>query len=199
MHSHAGTLTPFPVALREVLAKNWWLLLLRGIAAVAFGILAFGWPGITLLALVFLYGAYALLDGVLAIAAAIKNRGTSAPTGWLVFVGLLGIAAGIATFFWPGITAWVLLVLIAVWSILQGVFTIVGAFRLRREIEGEWFLIVAGALSVAFGVLVMLRPGAGALAVVWLIGTYAIVFGALLVALSLRLHREATPPARAAA
>jgi uncharacterized membrane protein HdeD (DUF308 family) len=92
----------------------------------------------------------------------------------------------------------VLLVLIAVWSIFQGAFTVIGAFRLRREIEGEWYLIIAGALSVAFGVLVMLRPGAGALALIWMIGAYAIVFGALLIALSLRLHREDARPARAA-
>ena len=189
-----GTLTPFPVALREVLAKNWWLLLLRWIAAVAFGVLAFVWPGITLLALVFLYGAYALIDGVLAITAAVRNRGTAAPTGWLVFIGVLGLLAGLATFFWPGITALALLVLIAVWSILQGLFSIAGAIRLRREIEGEWLLIVSGLLSVAFGALVLLRPGAGALAIVWIIGAYAVVFGVLEIALSLRLHRDVGHP-----
>jgi uncharacterized membrane protein HdeD (DUF308 family) len=195
MTGHAGTLTPFPVALREVLARNWWLLLLRGVAAVGFGVLAFVWPGLTLLALVFLYGAYALLDGILAIAAAIKGRGTSAPTGWLIFIGLLGIGAGLATFFWPAITALALLVLIAVWSILQGVFTIAGAIRLRREIEGEWLLIVSGLLSVVFGLLVMAHPGAGALALVWIIGAYAVAFGALLIVLSLRLHRHHPTPA----
>jgi uncharacterized membrane protein HdeD (DUF308 family) len=199
MTGHAGALTPFPVALREVLAKNWWLLLLRGVAAVAFGILAFVWPGITLLALVFLFGAYALLDGILAITAAIKNRGTTAPTGWLVFVGLLGIGAGVATMFWPAITALVLLILIAVWSIAIGVLTVVGAIRLRREIEGEWLLVASGVLSVAFGVLLMLRPGAGALALVWIIGAWAIVFGGLEIALSLRLHRDLGHPRTATA
>ena len=182
-----------PPGLRAVLAKNWWLLLLRGIAAVAFGALAFAWPGLTLVALVLLYGAYALTDGVFAIAAAISGRGGAAPTGWLVFVGLLGIGAGLAAFFWPGITALVLLVLIAVWSILHGGFEIVGAIRLRREIEGEWLLILSGLLSVLFGVLVLAQPGAGALALVWLIGAYALLFGGLLIALSLRLrsHRPA--------
>ena len=193
------TLTPFPVALREVLAKNWWLILLRGIMAVAFGVLAFVWPGITLLALVFLFGAYALIDGILSIIAAARNRGTTAPTGWLAFIGVLGLLAGLATFFWPGITALALLVLIAVWSILQGLFTIAGAIRLRREIEGEWLLIVSGLLSVTFGALVLLRPGAGALAVVWIIGAYAVAFGLLEIALSLRLHRHVGVPRTATA
>ena len=175
-------------ALGAVLAKNWWLLLLRGIAALFFGVVAFAWPGITLVVLVLLYGAYALVDGALAIAAAIRGRGRHAPTGWLVFVGVLGIAAGIATFFWPAITALVLLALIAAWSILHGVLEIVGAIRLRREIEGEWLLILSGIVSVAFGLLVLIFPGAGALALIWLIGAYAVVFGVLLIALSLRLR-----------
>jgi len=190
MAGHAGALTPFPVALHEVLSRNWWLLLLRGFAAIGFGVLAFLWPGLTLLALVFLYGAYALLDGILSLAAAIMGRGTAAPTGWLVFVGLLGIGAGLATFFWPAITAFVLVMLIAVWSIFQGAFTIVGAVRLRREIEGEWWLILSGLLSVAFGVLLMVHPGAGALALIWIIGAYEIVFGVLQIGLALRLHRR---------
>lgn len=184
-----------PAVLLETLAKNWWLLLLRGIAAVVFGALAFAWPGITLVALVFLYGAYALVDGVLAIAAAISGRVGRAPAGWLVFVGVLGVAAGLATFFWPGITAFVLLVLIGVWSILHGLFEIVGAIRLRREIEGEVLLILSGLLSVVFGLLILARPGAGALALVWLIGAYAVAFGALLIAFSLRLRRH-RPAAR---
>jgi uncharacterized membrane protein HdeD (DUF308 family) len=185
----APVLTP---RLVESLARNWWLLLLRGIVSVVFGILAFIWPGITLFALVLLYGAYALVDGVLAIAAAIKGRGR-APTGWLVLVGVLGIAAGIVTFVWPAITAFALLVLIGVWSILHGILEVVGAIRLRREIRGEGLLILGGILSIAFGLIVLLQPGAGALAIVWLIGAYAVVFGALFVALSLRLRKHARP------
>lgn len=175
-------------ALGVLLSRNWWLLLLRGMAALFFGVVAFAWPGITLVVLVLMYGAYALVDGVLAIAAAIRGGGRAAPTGWLVLVGVLGIAAGLATFFWPGITALVLLMLIAVWSILHGIFEIVGAIRLRKEIEGEWLLVLSGVLSVAFGVLVLIHPGAGALALVWLIAAYAVVFGVLLIALSLRLR-----------
>jgi uncharacterized membrane protein HdeD (DUF308 family) len=178
-----------PPPLVESLARNWWLLLLRGVVSVAFGILAFVWPGLTLFALVLLYGAYALVDGVVAIAAAIKGR-RRAPTGWLVLVGVLGIAAGIVTFVWPAITAIALLVLIGVWSILHGVLEVVGAIRLRREIRGEGLLILGGILSIAFGAIILLQPGAGALAVVWLIGAYAVVFGLLFIALSLRLRRH---------
>jgi uncharacterized membrane protein HdeD (DUF308 family) len=154
-----------------------------------FGVLAFAWPGVTLLVLVLLYGAYAFVDGVFAIAAAIAGRGgRAAPTGWLVFVGVLGILAGLAAILWPSITALALLVLIGAWSLLHGILEIVGAIRLRREIEGEWLLVLGGLVSVAFGILVLARPGAGALAVVWLIAAYAVVFGALLIALSLRLR-----------
>jgi uncharacterized membrane protein HdeD (DUF308 family) len=107
-----------------------------------------------------------------------------------VLVGVLGIAAGIVTFVWPAITAIALLVLIGVWSILHGVLEVVGAIRLRREIRGEGLLILGGILSIAFGAIILLQPGAGALAVVWLIGAYAVVFGLLFIALSLRLRRH---------
>jgi uncharacterized membrane protein HdeD (DUF308 family) len=188
MHTHvAGNPLGAPAALGDMLSRNWWLLLLRGVVAVLFGVLAFTWPGLTLFALVILYGAYALTDGVLAIAAAIRGRGRT-PVGWLVFVGVLGILAGLGTFFWPGITALVLLTLIGVWSILHGALEIAGAIRLRREIQGEFFLILSGLVSVVFGLFVLIRPGAGALAVVWLIGFYALIFGALLIALSFRLR-----------
>ena len=188
MQTHvAGNPLGAPAALALMLSRNWWLLLLRGIVAVLFGVLAFTWPGLTLVALVILYGAYALCDGVLAIAAAIRCRGR-ASVGWLIFVGVIGILAGLGTFLWPGITAWVLLTLIGVWSILHGALEIAGAIRLRREIRGEFFLILSGLVSVAFGLFVLIRPGAGALAVVWLIGFYAVVFGGLLIALSFRLR-----------
>ena len=181
-------------ALLAVLGKNWWILLLRGIAAVIFGCLAFFWPGITLVVLVMLYGAYAFVDGVLAISAAITRRGGRAP-GWLMVIGVLGIVAGVATIFWPAITALALLTVIGVWSILHGLFEIFGAIRLRREIEGEWLLILSGVLSVLFGLLVLAQPGAGALALVWMIGAYAVAFGALLIAFSLRMR--ALQPRRA--
>ncbi len=171
------------------LAKNWWLLLLRGIAAVVFGVLAFVWPGITLLTLILFYGAYALIDGVLAIVSAITG-GAPAPRWWLAIIGLAGIAAGILTFAWPGITALVLLFFIAGWAIAIGVFQIIGAIRLRKEIDNEWYLILCGVISVLFGIGVMIVPGAGALALIWVIGIYAIVEGILYIALAFRLKKH---------
>jgi uncharacterized membrane protein HdeD (DUF308 family) len=172
------------------LAKNWWLVLLRGIAAIVFGIFAFQGPGLTLLVLVTLWGAYALVDGVLALMAAIAGGGGVVPRWWLVVAGLAGIAAGIVTFFSPGMTALVLITVIGVWAVVRGLFEIVGAIQLRKEIDNEWFLIASGMFSVIFGVMVLAAPGAGALALVWVIGAYAVVFGVMLVALSLRLRRH---------
>jgi uncharacterized membrane protein HdeD (DUF308 family) len=170
------------------LARNWWVLALRGLCAVIFGILAFIWPGITLGALVLLYGAFALVDGVLSIVAAIfKGEGGGRPWWALVLVGLLGIAAGILTFIWPGITALVLLYLIAAWAIVSGIFEIIAAIKLRKEIEGELWLALTGILSVIFGTVLIIRPGAGAIAVVWLIGLYALFFGIFLLALAFKL------------
>lgn len=174
----------------HALAENWWLLLLRGIVAIIFGVLAFIWPGVTLAVLVLLYGAFALVDGAFALAAAIMGKGGMGLRWWLAIVGLLGIAVGVLTFLWPGITALVLLVFIAVWSIMIGIFQIIGAVQLRKEIENEWLLIFAGLMSVVFGILLLIWPGAGLLALVWLIGAYAVLYGALLIGLSLRLKRH---------
>ena len=174
----------------QALTKNWWLILLRGLCAIVFGALAFAWPGITLVTLVLLYGAFALVDGLFAIAAAIMG-GAPAPRWWLAVIGLLGISAGIVTFAWPGMTTLLLLMFIAFWAIATGVMQIIGAIRLRKEIDNELFLILGGILSVVFGIVMLAQPGAGALALVFVIGGYAIVYGVLLVAFSLRLHRHA--------
>jgi uncharacterized membrane protein HdeD (DUF308 family) len=174
----------------QALAKNWWLLLLRGIAAIIFGVLAFVWPGLTLLTLILFYGAFALVDGVLAIIAAVTG-GAPAPRWWLAIVGLLGIAAGLLTFLMPGVSALVLLFFIAGWAIATGVLQIIGAIQLRKEIDNEWLLILGGVLSVLFGVGMMLAPGAGALALVWVIGIYSVVLGVTFVALAFRLKKHA--------
>ena len=176
--------------LLRAVARHWWLVLLRGIAAIAFGILAIAWPGVTLLTLIVLYGAYALADGVLSLAAAATDRGGPVPRWWLVVAGLLGIAAGLLTFLWPGVTALVLITFMGAWALVRGIFEIIDAIRLRKQIENEWLLILAGLLSVLFGLAVLVAPGAGAVALVWLIGAYAIAFGILMVALSLRLRRH---------
>jgi uncharacterized membrane protein HdeD (DUF308 family) len=182
--------------LLHALARNWWLILLRGVCAVIFGVLTFIWPGVTLLTLVLLYGAYALVDGALAIWAAIVG-GEPAPRWWLLIVGLLGIAAGLVTLLMPGITALVLLVFIAFWAILTGVMQIVGAIRLRKEIDNEWLLAASGVLSVLFGIIIIVQPGAGALGLLFVIGAYAVIYGVILIGLALRLrshsHGHAVP------
>jgi uncharacterized membrane protein HdeD (DUF308 family) len=175
--------------LLHALAKNWWLLLLRGVCAVIFGLLAFAWPGVTLITLVLLYGIYALADGVLALGAAIMG-GAPAPRWWLAVVGLLGVAAGLVTLMMPGITALVLLYFIAWWAIAIGVMQIVGAIRLRKEIDNEWMLIASGIVSVLFGLILILQPGAGALGLIFVIGTFAIIHGVILISFALRLRRH---------
>jgi len=176
-------------AMLHALAKNWWLLLLRGVAAIIFGVLAFAWPGLTLLTLILFYGAFALADGVLAIIAAITG-GAPAPRWWLAIVGLLGIAAGLLTFLMPGVSALVLLFFIAGWAIATGVMQIIGAIQLRKEIDNEWLLILGGVISVLFGVAMMVAPGAGALALVWVIAIYSVITGVMLVALAFRLKKH---------
>jgi uncharacterized membrane protein HdeD (DUF308 family) len=174
----------------DSLAKNWWLVLLRGLAGITFGVLAFAWPGLTLLVLVTLWGAYALADGVCALGAAIGGRGGVVPRWWLVVAGLLGIGAGLVAFFSPGMTALALITLIGAWAVVRGIVEIVGAVQLRKEIDNEWWLVASGALSVLFGLMVLAAPGEGALALLWVIGAYAVVFGVMLVGLSLRLRRH---------
>lgn len=170
------------VSAMRIMADHWWVPLLRGVLAILFGILTFVVPGLTLAALVLLWGAYALVDGVFHVVAGVRGK------WWgLVLLGILGIAAGVVTFLWPAITAITLLWLIAFWAIFVGVLQISAAIRLRKEIQGEWLWILAGLCTVLLGVLLIFNPGAGALSVLWLIGTFAIVWGILLVILSLKL------------
>jgi uncharacterized membrane protein HdeD (DUF308 family) len=176
----------------HALARNWWLVLLRGICAIAFGVLAFIWPGATLIALVLLYGAFALADGIFALGAAISGD-TQTPRWWLAVVGVLGILAGLAAFLWPGLTAAVLQIIIAAWAITTGIMEIVGAIMLRKEIEDEWYLIAAGTLWVIFGLVLVLKPAVGVLALLYTIGTFAVIYGALLISFALRLRSHSHP------
>ena len=166
----------------RTLAQHWWVLLLRGLLAILFGVLTFARPAITIVILVAFWGAYALVDGIFEVIAGIRAK-----WGSLVFLGILGIAAGIATFLWPGITALVLLYIIAFWAIVAGVMQIAAAIRLRREVTGEWLWILSGVCTVILGALLIARPGAGAVSLVWLIASFAIAWGVLLVILSFRL------------
>jgi uncharacterized membrane protein HdeD (DUF308 family) len=174
--------------LTESLAKRWWAIALRGVAAIIFGILAFVWPEVTAAALIFVFGAYALADGLFNIIAAVTGR-SGARSWWaLLLAGLVSIGAGLVAVFMPGLTALALIYVIAAWALVRGVFEIAVAIRLRNVITHEWWLGLSGALSIVFGVLLMLAPGAGAVALVLWIGAYAVIFGVLLVALGVRLR-----------
>jgi uncharacterized membrane protein HdeD (DUF308 family) len=170
------------------LVRNWWVILLRGIAAIIFGLITFFAPEISLAVLVLVFGAYVFADGVLAIISAVRRRGES-KRWWLLFLdGLAGVAAGVVTVIWPDITALALLYLIAAWALVTGGLEIAAAIRLRKVITGEWLLVLIGIASIALGVMLALFPGTGALAVVLWIGAYALASGILMIVLSFRLR-----------
>jgi uncharacterized membrane protein HdeD (DUF308 family) len=177
-------------AVLAALAENWWLLLLRGLVAIAFGVIAFFWPDITLAALTYLFGIYAIADGVVAIWAAFNAPiGDAGPRWWLGLSGVVSILAGIAAFAYTGMTTLVLLMVIAIWAIIIGIVQIWGAIELRKILDDTWLLGLTGALSIAFGVILIAKPGTGAVALVWTIGWFAIVFGGLYVALAFQLRK----------
>jgi uncharacterized membrane protein HdeD (DUF308 family) len=171
-----------------VLARNWWSLVIRGIIGVLVGIIAFTWPGVTFGALILLFAAYALIDGVVNIAGAARAAGAHERWGALLFEGIIGILAGVVTVFWPAITAFALVFVIAIWAIITGIAEIAAAVRLRKHISGEWLLGLAGVLSILFGVFIAARPLAGALVLALWFGAYAFIFGAVLIALGFRLR-----------
>ena len=170
------------------LARNWWVLALRGIAGILFGIGAFVWPGATLTTLVIVFGAYVFVDGIFAVVAGIGMR-RQLSLWWLVLLeGAAGIILGLLTFRSPDTTALVLLTLIAAWSIVTGIFEIVTALRIRTMIDNEWLMILSGVVSIVFGVLLIAQPAAVEIALVWLLGAYALLFGILTLMLALRLR-----------
>jgi len=172
----------------NALLGNWWLILVRGVAAVLFAALAFIWPGITLTVLVYLFGAYAIVDGLVGLW--IGGVAASANRRWWPFLlgGLAGIAAGVLAFVAPGAMALAFIYLIAAWAIVTGITEIVAAIELRKVIDGEWALGLAGILSIVFGILVGVQPAAGALALIWLIASYALLFGIVLIVLAFRVR-----------
>ena len=177
------------------LGDAWGWILLRGIAGIAFGVLALLWPGLTLVVLVVLWGAWALVDGVFALVTAWQARDRGRPVWPLAIIGVLGIGAGLVTLFAPGVAGAVLLAFIAAWAIVTGVFQVVHAIRVRKAIDNEWMLILSGVLSVLIGVYILVYPVSGALAIVWVIAAWSILCGAMLIAAALRLrkHRGAAP------
>jgi uncharacterized membrane protein HdeD (DUF308 family) len=176
--------------MNDLLQRAWWMLALRGAAALLFGILAIAWPGITLLVLVALFAAYALVTGGAALIAGFQQRKTD--KGWwlVLLLGVIAVAAGIVAILNPAITALVLVLVMGVNALFTGILDIALAIRLRKAIRNEWLLILAGVVSVIFGVLVMIFPGAGALAMVWMVSFYAMLTGVLLLALAFRLRAE---------
>jgi uncharacterized membrane protein HdeD (DUF308 family) len=182
--------------LLETLKRHWWVPVIRGIAAIVFGMLAFVYPGLTVAILVLLFGAWVLVDGVFRVVGAIGGRATDPEWGWHLVIGILGIMIGFLTFHAPRITALALVIYIAAWALMIGATEIAVAIKLRREIKGEWFLILMGLLSILFAFMLLWNPIPGALALVWLIGAYAIAFGILGIIFGIRLRGLATLPVR---
>ena len=170
------------------LFRNWWMFAVRGVLAIVFGILALIWPASAILALVLLFGAFVLVDGIFAVAAGISSSSFFGRWWALLLEGLTGIIIGLAAFFWPAVTALVLLYFIAAWAIITGIFEIVAAIEFRHVIPGEWAMILNGLLSVVLGVLLFVFPGAGVVGVAWVIGIYAIIAGIMEMIFAFRLH-----------
>jgi uncharacterized membrane protein HdeD (DUF308 family) len=176
----------------DLLKKSWWMLALRGVAAILFGVLAILWPNLTLLVLVAFFAVYAFITAAASIYAAVQNRRTD--KGWwlVLLIGVVAFAAGVLSIVYPAVTALVLVLLMGANALVTGVLDIAIALRLRKTIRNEWLLVLAGIVSVVFGVLVMAFPGAGALAMVWIVSFYAVLTGVLLLALALRMRSAGT-------
>ncbi len=175
-----------------IVQRNWWIMALRGLFAVIFGLIALVAPRIALLALIYVFAAYAIVDGGIAVITALQERDLIYRWGWVLFEGILSILVGIIAFANPGITALVLLYIIAAWAIVTGIMEIVAAFAISELVSREWMLAVAGILSVAFGIILFLFPGAGILSILWLVGIYGIVFGLLFIIRAFQLRSWAS-------
>ena len=172
----------------ETLKRHWWVPVIRGIAAIVFGIIAFVYPGLTIATLVLFFGAWVLIDGIFRVIGAIGHRGSDPDWGWQIVIGIVGIIVGLLTFHAPQITALALVIYIAAWALMIGATEIAFAIKVRREIKGEWFLILMGLASVIFAILLLWNPIAGAAAVIWLIAWYAVVLGILAIFFGFRLR-----------
>jgi uncharacterized membrane protein HdeD (DUF308 family) len=172
----------------ETLKRHWWVPVIRGVAAIIFGIIAFVYPGLTIATLVLFFGAWVLIDGIFRIVGAIGHRASDPDWGWQLVIGILGIVVGLLTFHAPQITALALVIYIAAWALMIGASEIAIAVKMRREIKGEWFLILMGLASIVFAVLLLWNPIAGAAAVIWLIAWYAVVLGVLAIFFGFRLR-----------
>jgi uncharacterized membrane protein HdeD (DUF308 family) len=183
-----------------LVARDWWVFAIRGIAALVFGILAFVWPQTTLTVLVYLFGAYVLVDGIALLTALIGGDAIARRHAWAVgIMGVLGIVVGVVTFLAPGLTALSLLYLVAFWAIATGTFQVIAAIALRRELEGEFWMALGGVASIVFGVLLVAFPGDGLITLVWLVGIWSVVFGVSSLGLANRLHGIDSTLSKAAA
>lgn len=173
-----------------VLAGNWWAWILRGVLAIIFGILTFMLPQTALLTLTLLFAGYAVVEGIINSIAAVSAPKGAQPQRWwiLLLEGIVSVAAGFVTILYPGITILVFVTLIGIWAVITGVFEIVAAIRLRKQIEGEWLLVIMGIFSVIFGGVFLFLPVVGALTLAFYIGAYALIFGVLLIALGFKLR-----------
>ena len=184
-----------------LVTRDWWVFAIRGIAALVFGVLAFIWPERTLTVLVYLFGAYVLVDGIALLAALIRGEPVARRNAWAVAImGVLGIVIGVVTFVWPGLTALSLLYLVAIWAIAMGAFQVIAAVALRRELDNEFWMALGGVVSIVFGALLVVSPGDGLISLVWLVGLWSVVFGVSSLGLAYRLHEiNAVLPKPAAA
>ena len=180
--------------LSEALARNWWAIALRGVLAIIFSAIAFILPGVTMLSLVIVFAAYAVADGIFAITSAVRTARRHERWGLLVLEGLVDIAAGVIAFLWPGLTILTFVLLVAVWALLTGGLMTVAAFRLQLD-HGRWWLVLGGAASIIYGLLLIIAPLIGALVLTWWLAAYALVFGILLLILAFKLRsvRNARP------
>jgi uncharacterized membrane protein HdeD (DUF308 family) len=180
----------------RTLSQNWWLVVLRGVLAILFGVLAFVWPTITLLTLVVMFGVYAIVDGLVAAWTGL-SRTKDSPRWWTFLLeGLISIGAGVIALIWPELATLVLIYMIASWAVITGILEIAAAVRLRNEITNEWVLGLGGVVSIALGVILFLQPLAGGLAIIWTVAAYAVIFGVLLVILGFRLRNWKASSAR---
>jgi uncharacterized membrane protein HdeD (DUF308 family) len=171
----------------ETLKRHWWVPVIRGIAAIVFGVIAFTHPRLAAVTLLLFFGAWVLIDGIFRVMGSIGHRASDPDWGWHLVIGIIGIVVGLLTFHAPGITALALVIYVAAWALMVGASEIVMAFKMRREIKGEWFLILMGLVSIAFAVLLLWNPAAGAAALIWLIAWYAVVLGILAIFFGFRL------------
>ena len=188
----------YPQSATRVHTPSWWVLALRGLVAILFGLAALFWPGLILAVLIVLFGAYALVDGVLAVIAAFRSSGRGMRRPLLLIEGVLGILFGILALFWPDLTALTLLYIIAFWAILTGIARVVMAIMLRREIENEWSIALSGVLFVILSIVLVLLPGAGLVAYTWLVGLLALAVGIALIYYAFRVRGQRTSGSRIA-